>query len=143
MNMSNAEQDPVGEPSSVTATTVARELLAGLVGIPIALVCVLPPLLHLVTGPLGPFIGGFAVARHIRPGMRGRAIIAGVIGSGLAGIGATAAFAIRAYGGKEGAPSWFPSADTIGLILAGVWLYATALSAAGATVGASVDRSAR
>ena len=143
MNMSNAEQDLAVEPSTMTETTVARELLAGLIGIPVALVCVLPPLLHLVTGPLGPFIGGFVVARHIRPGTRGRAIIAGIMGSGLAGIGATAAFAIRAYGGKEGAPSWFPGADTIGLILAGVWLYATALSAAGATVGASVDRSAR
>jgi len=44
------------------ASTPGRELLAGLIGAAIAVACVLPPLIHLLTGPLGALIGGFVVA---------------------------------------------------------------------------------
>ena len=36
-----------------------------LMGVGISLVCLLPPIAHFVTGPLGPFIGGwFAGSKH-------------------------------------------------------------------------------
>ena len=44
--------------------------------------------------------------------------------------------AIVAFNTPGELPEWFPSSSSLGLILAGVWLYATALGAAGATLGA-------
>ncbi|MDZ4846626.1 MAG: hypothetical protein SH857_13885 [Chitinophagales bacterium] len=37
-----------------------KYLLSGLMGFGISVGCLLPPILHFITGPLGPFIGGFA-----------------------------------------------------------------------------------
>lgn len=48
-----------------------------MMGFAIAVGCLLPPLLHFVTGPLGPFIGGFA------GGMRARATSRGAVAIGL------------------------------------------------------------
>jgi hypothetical protein len=111
--------------------SVARELLGGVVATGIALACLLPPMVHFLTGPLGPFIGAFVVARRLEPRARGRAIIAVTLGASFAGVGAAVAAAI---GGLESgaAPDWFPSRDVLGAILAGMAVYATSLGAAGA-----------
>jgi hypothetical protein len=116
-------------------SSLARELLAGLVAAAIALAGFLPPLVHFVTGPFGPLIGGFIVAQRVKPGARGCAIIALTIGVALAAVGGLVAFAIVA--GSDGKPpDWFPAPDSIALILAGVALYASLLGAAGAAFGA-------
>jgi hypothetical protein len=141
--MSSEESSMQGQPRAVPETSIAREILAGLIGTGVSLVCVLPPLLHLVTGPLGPFIGAFVVAHHVRPGTRGRAIIAGIMGACLAGLGAAVVAAMTMLGGKGGPPSWLPSSDALGMILAGVFMYATALAAAGAAFGATFTREKR
>ena len=117
-------------------TTILRELIGGLVGTAVALGCLLPPLVHLVSGPLGPLIGGFVAGQWLKPTVRGRAVIAVTIGLGLASIGAAAAALI----GHDDAPSWFPGPDTIGLILAGVALYGMLLGALGTALGASFGR---
>ena len=52
----------------------------------IATVCVVPPVVHLIVGPFGPFLGGFIAANRVNPGTRGRIIIAALVGSGLAGV---------------------------------------------------------
>lgn len=122
-------------------STIARELLFGLMGGGIAVGCVLPPLLHFVTGPLGPFIGGFIAANLAHPSTRGRAVIAGMIGATLAGLTAAAAFAIKAFS-EDGPPTWFPDSSTMGLILVGVWAYATALGAAGVAARAMLNAKA-
>ena len=41
-------------------------LKGALIGIGITLVGMLPPILHFVTGPLGPFIGGFVGGSSVR-----------------------------------------------------------------------------
>jgi hypothetical protein len=127
------EPAPQAPPPEPAESTLGRELLGGLLGVAVALGCVLPPLVHLVSGPLGPFIGGFVASNFVKPGMRGRAVIGVTIGSGLAALGAAIATAIISFGGSS-APSWFPSKDTIGLILVGVWVYGSALGTAGAAV---------
>lgn len=43
-----------------------KYLLPGVMGFAISVGCLLPPLLHFVTGPLGPFIGGFAAGMKAR-----------------------------------------------------------------------------
>ena len=119
-----------------SATTLVREGIAGVIGAAIALACLLPPLLHLVTGPLGPLIGGFVVAHRIKPSPRGRIVIASTLGITLAGIVGAAAAAVVAFSAPNELPDWLPSSGSFGLILAGVWLHATALGALGATLGA-------
>jgi hypothetical protein len=125
--------------SALRESTVGRELVAGVIAAAIALGCVLPPLVHFVTGPLGPAIGGYVVAHHVKPGARGRVIIAAVLGLCLAAIGAGAATAVLAFGGDK-RPDWFPSREQIGLVLLGVFVYAGALGAVGATLGARTGK---
>ena len=119
---------------------LGAEFVSGLLGVGIAIGCVLPPLLHLVTGPLGPFIGGFVAANRVRPGVRGRIVIAGTIGTGLAAILATAAKVFVGLAGKGELPTWFPSPGTLMAIIAGAWVYAVAMAAIGTTVSMSLSR---
>lgn len=119
------------ENASETESTVLRELLFGLAGGGIAVGCLLPPLLHFVTGPLGPFIGGLIAANLARPGGRGRTVIAGMIGTTVAAICALTALGIAMFSSDKGPPSWFPDSSTLALIILGVWVYSTALGAAG------------
>ena len=42
--------------------TLGQDVKAGLMAMGIAVLCLLPPGIHFVTGPLGPAIGGFLVA---------------------------------------------------------------------------------
>jgi hypothetical protein len=47
------EAEPAPAPELAREPTVAREVIAGLIGTGVALGCIMPPLLHIVTGPLG------------------------------------------------------------------------------------------
>lgn len=133
-----ASSETPNEPPKETpkTSTVPREIGFGIVGGVVAVACFLPPLLHFVTGPLGPLIGGFLAAQQVKPGPRGRAIIVACVGLVLAGIATIVALAIKAFAGSGGPPDWFPSGDSLALILTGVWLYATALAAAGVAASA-------
>jgi hypothetical protein len=122
--------------------SVTRELLFGALGGGIALGCLLPPLAHFVTGPLGPFIGGFIAANQVDPQTRGRGIIAATIGVTLAGLSALVALAIANFSEGEYPPSWFPDMDTLGLIVLGIWAYGTALGAAGVAARGVMDAKA-
>ena len=115
---------------------VGRELLAGSLGLGIALACLMPPLVHLVTGPLGPFIGAFVVSKQFKPGARGRAIIAATIGLGLAAIAGIAALVVLTW--SDSPPSWFPSSSMLGMIVGGVGLYGALLGGAGCAVSAAI-----
>jgi hypothetical protein len=123
------------EPSSL-----GREILSGLLGMGIAVGCVLPPLVHLITGPLGPFIGGFVAANRSRPGARGRLIIAVIIGTGIAGAIATAARIFVGLVGRSELPRWFPSTGTLMAIVGAAWAYGMAMAAAGAAVSNALAR---
>jgi len=125
------------EPVISRETSIGRELVAGLIGAGVALACVLPPLVHLVTGPLGPLIGGFVAARWLRPAAPGPVLIAGTIGLCISGLGGTAAAVVA---GLEHPPSWFPSLDALIPILVGVALYGAVLGAIGVKLGSISGR---
>ena len=132
-----ADQAP--SPAEETpSSTLGGELVAGLIGAGIAVGCVLPPLLHLITGPLGPFIGGFVAGNRQKPSGRGTAIIAVMIGTGVAGLIGAAAQTLVALAGRSQLPHWFPSPGTLGAIVAVAWLYAAVLGAIGVTVSRSL-----
>jgi hypothetical protein len=123
------------EASHAPDSSLLRPLAGGVVAALIALACILPPLVHIATGPLGPAIGGFVVAQRVRPDSRGIALLAGSLGLTLAGLfGGGMALAVRHLG--QARPDWFPSPDLLGAIAGGVWLYGTALGALGASLGA-------
>jgi hypothetical protein len=128
------ESKPSGAQS-----TLPREILAGVIAGGVSLACFLPPILHFLTGPLGPLIGGFIAAKQVTPSGRARIVIAGVAGSC---IGALAATAVAIIGGLQGPrPDWLPGTDTLVLIVLGVAIYTMGLSAVGAALGqASVEK---
>jgi len=128
------------QPSADAASTFGSELVSGLLGAGVAMACVLPPLLHLVTGPLGPLIGGFVAANRARPGARGRIIIAVTIGTAVSGLVGVAALVLMNLAGRSALPSWFPAPGMLGAIIAGVWAYATALGGVGTAVSAAFAR---
>lgn len=43
-----------------------RILISALIGTGICILCILPPMLHFLTGPLGPLIGGFVGGLRIK-----------------------------------------------------------------------------
>src|SRR5207244_4001771 len=53
--------------------TLGQDIKAGLMAMGIAVLCLLPPGIHFVTGPLGPAIGGFFASARIRA--RGRHVL--------------------------------------------------------------------
>lgn len=139
-------QTDIREPAPAAAaelagnSTLGGELVSGLLGAGVAMACLLPPILHLIAGPLGPFIGGFVAANRSKPGARGRAIIAVTIGTAVTGLVGTAALVLMGLAGKSQLPSWFPASGTLAMILAGVWTYATGLGAIGAAVSGALAR---
>ena len=126
--------------SSPQGSSLGGEVLAGIIGLGIALACVLPPVVHLLTGPLGPFFGGFVAASRAKPGPRGRAIIAVMIGTGVAGILGIGAKVFAHVAGPSELPQWFPSDGTLLAILSGIWLYGTVVSGIGTAVGGALAR---
>jgi hypothetical protein len=58
-------------------------VVAGLLGIGVCVLCLLPPIFHFVLGPLGPGIGGFVAAARIKADSRESGIVALTIGLGV------------------------------------------------------------
>jgi protein-S-isoprenylcysteine O-methyltransferase Ste14 len=126
--------------SSRAPSSLGGEILAGLLGAGIAIGCVLPPLLHFVTGPLGPLIGGFIAANRAKPGARGQAIIAVFVGTGVAGLLTIASTVLVHLAGRSQLPAWFPSSGTLGAVLGGVWIYAAALAMVGTVISGAFSK---
>ena len=107
-----------------------RLFTSGLIGVGIATLCVLPPVLNFVLGPLGPLFGG------VIGGYRGRgrvvdAVIVGLaIGTGLALLIGVGAFVLDRY---FEVPVRFAFALTGALF---VFAYAWVLGFWGALIGA-------
>ena len=96
-----------------------------LIGSGVTLGCLLPPLVHFVTGPLGPFIGGFFAGSKMQASP-GQAVGMGVL-MGL--FLALPAFGIMSF--------WVEG--SLRLVISGALLgYIAALGTAGALVGSSV-----
>ena len=57
-----------------------KYLLPGLLGFGISLLCLLPPIIHFLTGPLGPLIGGFVGGLQTRAKLKDAFLIGLSIG---------------------------------------------------------------
>jgi hypothetical protein len=107
-----------------------KAFLYGLIGAGIAIACLIPPIVHFISGPLGPLIGGAFAGVRIR---------SGGIASVMAGltIGVALGLVVPVFGALLQAilPVSFPSEM---LYVVGVvsFFYSTALGTAGAYIGA-------
>jgi len=128
------------ETPKAPPSTLGAEIASGLLGAGVAIACVLPPIVHLVSGPLGPLIGGFVAANRAKPGARGRAIIAAIVGTGVAGLMAIAATVLVSLAGRSQLPEWFPSSGTLAALLCGVWLYGATLAMIGTVISGNFAR---
>jgi hypothetical protein len=120
------------EPAA--AAPLDQAFLYGLIGAGIAVACLIPPIVHFISGPLGPLIGGaFAGARTKTAGMH--AVVAGLT------IGVLLGLVVPVLGVLLEAilPVRFPSEA---LVIVGIvaFFYSTALGTAGAWIGAWMSR---
>jgi protein-S-isoprenylcysteine O-methyltransferase Ste14 len=130
----------VSEAPETISSSVGAELLSGLLGAGVAMACALPPVVHFVSGPLGPLIGGFVAANRVRTGGRGKAIIAVTIGTAFASLLGVAALVVTKVATRDELPTWFPTPGTLVGIVAAVWCYGTAMGAVGGAVSGSSAR---
>jgi hypothetical protein len=64
---------------------VAQVIKAAVMAVAISVVCVLPPIVHLVTGPLGPAIGGYFAGNRMRL-TGGQAALVGIVLGAVEGV---------------------------------------------------------
>jgi hypothetical protein len=78
-------QDVVKATTEVAPASprVGKSVGAGLLGVGICALCLLPPIFHWVLGPLGPGIAGFFAAARIKADSREASIIALTLGVGV------------------------------------------------------------
>lgn len=127
--------------STSKESSLGGEILAGLMGAAIALGCALPPVVHLLTGPLGPFIGGLVAGGRVAASLRGRIVIGACIGLGLSGVIGTVLAVFASLATPSELPSWFPWSSSARLAIVGVvWTYGAVLGTVGATASGSVSR---
>ena len=123
------EQNPSNQPAPLD-----QAFLYGLIGAGIAVACLIPPIVHFISGPLGPLIGGaFVGAKTKTAGLH--AAIAGIT------IGVALGLAVPVFGVLLEAilPVRFPQEA---LVIVGIvsFIYSTALGTAGAWIGAWMSR---
>jgi hypothetical protein len=107
---------------------VRSALLGGLIGIGIAVLCLLPPLFHFVLGPLGPAIGGFVGGARVKARGREAGFVGVTIGIGLSAIVSTAVY----IGGSMVSAGRTPPPILVAGVGTLVLLYASTLGWAGA-----------
>lgn len=61
-----------------------KHILPGLIGLGVMVVCILPPILHFLTGPLSPIIGGFVAGIKGKADGKGALTIGAIMGAGMA-----------------------------------------------------------
>ena len=137
--------DDLGDLKAPTAdetSSFGRELASGLIGAVVSVCCIFPPILHLVTGPLGPFIGGFVAANRVKPTRRARIVVALTIATVLSAFIGSALTIAASIATKDELPDWFPTtAPRIAVLGAIVWAYAGTLAGLGTIVRGAVARS--
>jgi hypothetical protein len=120
--------------------TPVQILASGALGVGIMLLCLIPPGIHLITGPLGPGIGGFITGRRARATRREAWLI------GLAMGLVFACLLALVFGGAELlSPGGFSlpvggSALVVGLIALLAVTYVSLLGSGGAMIGGNLAR---
>ncbi|HVU01711.1 MAG TPA: hypothetical protein VHE30_08165 [Polyangiaceae bacterium] len=122
------------------SSSLGAEILAGVIGSAITMACVIPPVIHLVTGPLGPFIGGVVAGNRVK-GLRGRFVIGFTVGTVLAGLLAGALAVVVRLASASELPSFFPTSGSARATIAAiVFVYGTALATVGASLSGSIGK---
>ena len=123
------EQTPETRPAGLD-----QAFLYGLIGAGVAVACLIPPIVHFISGPLGPLIGGAFAGARVRAGGL-HALVAGLT------VGVVLALTVPVLGVLLQAvlPVRFPSEA---LVIVGIvsFVYSTALATAGAWIGAWMSR---
>jgi hypothetical protein len=128
------------------APSLGRDFIAGLIGAAISIICVLPPIIHFVTGPLGAFFGGMVGGARVSAGARDAAVIGGTIGLILALTGWLAlgiALLVTASlppSSLAGSPFANISGATVLSVGAAMLVYGAVLGGLGALVGGWTKR---
>ena len=104
-------------------------LKSAFIGIGVGVACLLPPIIHFVTGPLGPFIGGFVA------GTKTRLTPQQAVGTGVA-MGLVIATLLSVV------LSFFVDPGLLKFVGPGLFIYVSALGTTGAMVGGHVARRA-
>ncbi|MEW5853161.1 MAG: hypothetical protein AB2A00_30545 [Myxococcota bacterium] len=126
--------------------TAGQVVMAALVGVGLALVLIIPPPIHIITGPLGPLIGGMLAGSRVRARSGHAALIGAVMGVLVAtGVGLVGAVVLSRVapteGGDGGILSRLREPPVMAGVLMGVWLYTTVLGFLGALLGGFIKRS--
>jgi len=125
---------------------VKRYILSGLIGFGICICCLLPPILHFITGPLGPLIGGFVAGTRTHANKKGAVVIGLMIGLNLtllfilifniiSGTGLSLPVNLGSYNSSE-----FINMSNLSKIAAGVFLYGSFLGILGAYLGGRIGK---
>jgi len=123
-----------------------KYILSGLIGFGICICCLLPPILHFITGPLGPLIGGFVAGTRTHANKKGAVVIGLMIGLNLtllfilifniiSGTGLSLPVNLGSYNSSE-----FINMSNFSKIAAGVFLYGSLLGILGAYLGGRVGK---
>ena len=110
--------------------TVERALLGGLIGAGVAVLCLIPPVVHFVSGPLGPLIGGAVAGARARASGLHTLLIGLTVGVALAVAVPALAVLLQAL-----LPVRFPE-EALVFVGLGVFVYSTLLGWLGALIGA-------
>ncbi len=123
------------DPAEIPPPTFGQMTLAAGIGAAVAIIAVVPPLVHFVSGPLGPIIGGFLAGSRVRAGGHTSVIVGLMLGAIVAVVALFMASFILVFlpVGEQGAGA--------SLIVAAIaFVYASAMGTVGAYFG---GRSAR
>jgi hypothetical protein len=140
--MDQMERAPGGETQTIDQqlavepqSNLTKNVLAGLLGVAVAFFCFIPPILHFVTGPLAPGIGGFVAGIRTNASGDDIWIIGGTIGVGFAILLGIAALLISAFvGGGRPLPGLSALVSGVALV------YGTVLGTLGAFFGGRMER---
>ncbi len=110
--------------------------MAGGLGFGVSLLCLLPPIIHFCSGPLGPAIGGYVAGARVRAQPR-QGVLIGLVMGGLAVIPLAIALGVH-LANPQFLPGASPGLVALGALLLLAWV--AGLGTLGAVLG---GRSAR
>ena len=127
-------------PQTASNFAFGRALRAALLGLGIAFALLLPPLVHFVTGPLSPAIGGYIVGSRERVNPAHGILIGVIMGAAMAIIaGIAVLIGVAVVASTPNLALQF-SADKAIAIAALITGYATVTASLGAVMGGQVSR---
>lgn len=124
--------------SSLTLPPMKKYILPGFIGLGVMVVCILPPILHFLTGPLSPVIGGFVAGIKGKADGKGALTIGGIMGTGMALLLATIFFVMASFQlsipGKAGEMLGGESLPVVPIVIGG-FVVVTLMGTLGAFLG--------